>query len=110
MSCYFDDADLANHDSYAQRIVRGYLTIEEADAVTGFHQLAVQYRSPSEDDYDVDTILSDPDWRNVVEAAQRARGRLLLLITDTREMAALTKPLIWEKTGASFHASYPDFA
>ena len=108
MCCYFDDADLAEQDSYEQRIAGGYLTPEEASAVAEFHLLADQYHSPGGDDYDTPAILSDPAWRNVVEAAKRAQESLLLLLTSAIEVAALTNPLFWEKAGYGFQAHYPD--
>lgn len=108
MCCYFDDADLAEQESYERRIAGGYLTPEEASAVAEFHLLADQYHSPGGDDYDTAAILSDPAWRKVVEAAQRAQARLLLLLTDAIEVSALTNPRIWEKDGNGFQAHYPD--
>lgn len=94
MCCYFDDADLAEQDSYQRRIAGGYLTSSEADAVAEFHLLADQYHSPGRDDYDVNAILSDPAWLGVVKAAQRAQACLLLLLSNPFEVAALTKPAI----------------
>ena len=108
MCCYFDDAGLSDQDSYNERIARGYLTSAEANAVAEFHLLADQYQAPAGDDYDDRAILDDPAWRNVVEAAQRAQASLLLLLGDPTEVAALTKPLFWERTGYGFKASYPD--
>ena len=108
MCCYFDDADLSDKGSYGRRIERGYLTLEEASAVADFHLLADQYRSPGQNDYNAKAILSDPAWRNVVEAAQSAQARLLRLLTSPYEVAALTRPMVWEKLGWGFQASYPD--
>lgn len=108
MCCYFDDADVADLAAYDRRIEKGYLTISEAKSVSQFHNVADQYRPPNDDDYDVVAILADPGWQSVVRAAQGAQARLLSLLTDPREIAALTKPAVWQSVGASFHGSYPD--
>lgn len=108
MCCYFDDAGLASDDCYRRRIARGYLTREEADAVAAFHLVAAGYRSPGGDDYDAEAILQDPAWRNVVKSAQHAQARLLSILDDPQEVAALTKPPVWERMGHGFRATYPD--
>jgi hypothetical protein len=108
MCCYFDDADLADKESYERRIERGYITLAEADAVAEFHSSADQYQAPGGDDYNDEAILSDPAWGNVVEAAQRAQERLLLILTVPAEVAALTKPLVWEHVGGVYTGNFPE--
>ena len=104
MCSYFDDAYLGEEDAYARRLARGHLSTNEAVAVSDFHALAQRYESPNGDDYDAEAVLGDPNWKKVVEAAQHARHRLLPLLTDSTERAALTQPLHWEERDGAFYA------
>jgi len=109
MCSYFDDADLGDTDSYERRISRGHLSSEEADTVSSFHALASAYKAPNGEDYDTAMILADPAWNTVVESARHAQSRLLSLLEDEAEIAALTKPVRFEKRGARNYQGYwPD--
>lgn len=107
MCCYFDDADLGDEGAYARHIARGYVSDGEAEAVIEFHQFADAYRPPNGDDYDVDAILADPNWGVIVDAAQRAQARLLALLTDPAEIAALTRPSVWKPIGNGYKGQFP---
>ena len=104
MCSYFDDAYLGDEDAYEKRLARGHLSTNEAVVVADFHALAQRYESPDGDDYDAEAVLGDPNWKKVVEAAQHARQRLLPLLTDSTEIAALTQPLYWEERDGTFYA------
>ncbi len=104
MCSYFDDAYLGEADAYRKRLVAGKLSENEVAAVAEFHAVADRYKSPSDDDWDTQAILKDPEWKAVVEAAQRAQERLLSLLTDSTERDALTQPLDWDERGGTYSA------
>lgn len=107
MCCYFDDADLRDQGAYARRIARGYVSEEEADVVAEFHQLADEYSPPKNDDYDVPAILTDPNWQAIVSTAQRTQVRLLDLLTDADEVAALKRSSVWRPIGRGYEGQFP---
>lgn len=104
MCSYFDDAFLAEENAYGRHFALGYLSSDEVAAVGDFHQMADRYQTPNGDDWDIEGILCDPNWRSVVEAARRAQQRLLPLLTDQAEIAALTQPLRWDERNGAFSA------
>lgn len=106
MCCYFDDAFVGEENAYLKLIERGHLTRDEASSVEEFHSLADAYQSPTQDDYDVKAILSDPAWHLVVSAAQNARHQLLRVLTEPDERRAIMQPLQWEKRGSVWSASF----
>jgi hypothetical protein len=103
MNSYFCDAWL-DFEGYPKQLERGHLTAEEVAAVADFHQRAEAYRSPGGDGWDSWSILADPEWQKVVEAAQEAQKRLLSLLRDETEIVALTRPLNWTSGDNSFTA------
>ncbi|MEO9468741.1 hypothetical protein [Parasphingorhabdus sp.] len=106
MCCYFDDALAGDDNAYQQRVERSHLNRDEASAVKEFHDLADAYNSPTNDDYDVKAILADPFWQAVVNAAQEARRRLLILLTEPDERRAIMEPLQWEDRGKGWSTSF----
>ena len=82
MSSYFDEANLREENAYQNRLASGQVTTAEFAAVTAFHSLAETYESADNDDGNSQAILSDPNWQEVVRAAQNAQRRLLALLTD----------------------------
>jgi hypothetical protein len=93
MSSYFDEAYLREENAYDKRLAAGYVTSAEVAAVHRFQSLAERYESPNGNDRDTRAILQDPNWLEVVAAADDAQQQLLALITDPAEREALTKPL-----------------
>jgi hypothetical protein len=104
MCSYFDDARLSEDDAYQKRLATGILGEEEVAAVAEFHAIAKQYKSPSDDDWDSKAVLEDVKWQAVVDAAQRAQGKLLQLLTDKAEREVLTQPLCWVERGGTYSA------
>ncbi len=104
MCSYFDDAYLGEDGAYEKQLGAEKVSAEEVSAVAEFHSIAASYESPSGDDYDTRAILQDPNWQEVVDAAQRAQKQLLALLTDSSERDALTRPLDWREDDGSFHA------
>ena len=104
MCSYFDDAYLGEDDAYWKRLSAGKVSEQEVDAVSEFHALADRYESPSDDDWDTQAILDDRNWQAVVDAAERARERLLPLLTDRAEKDALTQPLSCHEENGTYSA------
>ncbi len=104
MCCYFDDSLFGQNDPYPHLVERGHLTLEEAEAVAEFHGQADAYQSPNDDDYDVEAILSDRGWHSVVDTAQKAQKKLLILLTDRPERLAIQQPVEWEETSYGWKA------
>jgi hypothetical protein len=96
LCCYFDDAYLGEDHAYERGLASGRVTPGEVAAVAEFHALAQAYKSPGGNDWDAGAVLRDPKWQEVVDAAQAAQRRLLPLLTDSSEKAALTQPVHWE--------------
>ncbi|MFT5064820.1 MAG: hypothetical protein ACJAXK_000453 [Yoonia sp.] len=68
MCCYFDDLRLTD---YSAALSEGMVTHKEVAAVANFHQMAINYQSPT-NEYDFDRILADPKWLDVIAAALAA--------------------------------------
>lgn len=107
MCCYFDDADLNDQGAYARRTERGYVSDDEAEVLAEFHQLADGYSPPNGNDYDVEAILADPNWQAVVSTARLTQARLVVLLTDPNEVAALTRPVVWKPVGNGYEGQFP---
>jgi len=105
MCGYFDDANLGEEDAYEKRLASGRVSSAEIDAVAGFHMLAAAYASPGGKDWDIQAILKDPAWQNLIGAAQDAQRLLLSLLSDPAEREALTRPLAWEEYNGTFRAA-----
>ena len=84
---YFDDLNLGD-GGYERAIEEGLLSSEEADTVAEFHRVARAYREPGTT-YDHQSILADPQWAEVVNAAKVAQAGLLSLIDDPVERRLL---------------------
>ena len=87
MCRYFDDFGMsAGTESF---ISEGFMNEQEAEIIRDFHVAAAAYKAPKNDDYDHKAILADPAWRHVVALADTARTRLMDVIKDPSERAAL---------------------
>jgi len=87
MCKYFDDLCF-DADGYDWAIKQRLVSEDEARAVAGFHEIASDYESPT-DDYDHRAILSDPNWKQVVDAAKLAQASLIKIIEDPKERRVL---------------------
>lgn len=108
MCSYFDDADLADGAAYDRRIASGYLSVSEANAVAEFHRLADGYVAPGNDGYDNRAVLNDPAWAEIIEAAKQAQDNLLHMLSDSHEVAALTKPTVWRNRKGILEGKFPE--
>lgn len=88
VASYFDDLGLASGDGYSGRIGEGVLSTAEASAVADFHTRFDAYVEGG--CWDPESVLADPQWLEVVEAARSAQTRLLLLLDDEEEKIMLT--------------------
>lgn len=88
VASYFDDLGLASADGYSAPIGEGLLSAAEAASVADFHTRFDAY--VQDGCWDPETILADPKWLEVVEAARSAQARLLLLLGSEEEKVMLT--------------------
>ncbi len=86
ISAYFDN--LALDDAYENAIKWGNVSQEEAQRAKTFHTLAVFYDEPDENP---ELILQDPEWLEVVEAAQEFWNYLKGSVTSQREIDVIQK-------------------
>ena len=80
MSCYFDDVLL--HFPYNHYIEIGCVTLQEYEAIRGWHEALNNYQAPQNDNYNTEAILADPKWREIVKAGEQAKAELASLLTD----------------------------
>lgn len=91
---YFTDLALGKDSGgYPARIAENLLSEEEAAAVCRLHVLFDSYIPPT-DWYDHRTILEDPKWLDVVDAAQSAQACLATIISERIEQENLLRPSI----------------
>lgn len=88
VASYFDDLVLASADSYPERVREGLLNQEETLVVADFHARFDVYVESGR--WDPQAVLNVPAWLAVVAAARLAQARLLALLDDDSEKAALT--------------------
>jgi hypothetical protein len=105
MCVYFDDVLFGAEDPYQFRLDAGFLSEAEAAAVSEFHALAESYSAPNGDDWNNRAILEDPDWQEIVRAAQMAQNSLLELSKDQAEIESLTYPEHWDVDGGTYRSN-----
>lgn len=97
---YFSDLALAKDwGGYAARIKEHLLSQDEAAAVSQLHAVFESYEPPA-DWFDHHSILEDPKWLRVVDAAQAAQARLATIIDDPLERESLLRPSVHGPTAA----------
>jgi hypothetical protein len=84
MCGYFDDLNLSAGLEAAVR--SGWMTAAEAQASREFHQLATCYREPPGEPH---SVLADPAWDDVVEAARRAWFAIREVTQDPETLVAM---------------------
>ena len=90
MSGYFDDLSLNGEEGYGGRLEEGLLTTDEVAAVAALHSILSSYSAPAADDYDHESILSDPAWWVVTAEARNTIERLRDLLGDPEELRTLS--------------------
>lgn len=82
---YFDDLDLNN--GYESFVKEGFVTQEEAEIVSGFHELLNSYVSrPEKISLSDKNILRDTEWINLTKLAKENWEKLKVIITKKREL------------------------
>ena len=82
---YFDDLDLNN--GYESFVKEGFVTQEEAEIVSEFHDLLNIYVSrPEKNSLSDKNMLRDIEWINLTKLAKVNWEKLKVIITDKREM------------------------
>jgi hypothetical protein len=84
MCGYFDDLNLSAGLEAAVR--SGWMTAAEAQASREFHQLAARYPEPPGEP---ESVLADPAWADVVEAARRAWFGIREVTQDPETLGAM---------------------
>jgi hypothetical protein len=105
VTCYFDDLRFGEEEGgYAARIADNLLSQEEAAAVSEFHTLFNNYKSPTHD-YDHCAILQDPEWLRVVAAARAAQALLAIMIDRLEERESLLEASVHALATAARYTS-----
>jgi hypothetical protein len=84
MCGYFDDLNMSEGLEAAVR--GGWMTAAEAQASREFHHLAARYREPPGEP---ESVLADPAWADVVEAARRAWFAIREVTMDPETLVAM---------------------
>ena len=81
------------HDQLQFAKAKGFLTGAEFDVLRDLRNTLVSYSAPGGDDYDNAAVLDDPSWHQVVAEADRARHRLLDIVTNQIERDTLLRKI-----------------
>ncbi len=76
-------------DQLAEAHAHRWLTDEEVHLLRTLNEAISAHSSPTGNDYDHEAILQDPAWLEVVELAKRTQQRLLAIVENEDERAAL---------------------
>jgi len=87
MCSYFDDLGIDNN--YENQLKQGWITKEEFDSISAWHQLLDKYDSPKKDDYDVEAILTDEKWLMIIEEGEKAKNELRRNLSDEEKRVLL---------------------
>jgi hypothetical protein len=89
MESYRDLFEKAGPDSLFTCFEAGLLTVAEQRILDVVHRSIISYRPPKGAEQDVQKILSDQEWQNIVSVTHEARKGLIPLISDVSELEAL---------------------
>ncbi|HLP04240.1 MAG TPA: hypothetical protein VK152_02315 [Paludibacter sp.] len=82
---YFDDLQLDK--GYESFVKEGFVTQEEAELVSEFHELLNSYVSrPEKNSLSDQNMLRDIEWINLTKLAKESWEKLKVIISDEREM------------------------
>ena len=76
-------------DQLLHALNQGWLSADEFNVLSELGRILAAHSPPGGDDYDNAAVLEDPAWHSVVEAAERAKRRLLSITTDQHEREML---------------------
>lgn len=82
---YFEDLEL--YKGYESFVKEGFVTQEEADIVSEFHELLNSYVSrPEKNSLSDKNMLRDIEWINLTKLAKESWEKLKVILTDEREI------------------------
>ncbi|MFV1884399.1 MAG: hypothetical protein ACMZ7B_07925 [Balneola sp.] len=90
ISCYFDDL-LIEDFGYEHFLEKKWLTREEYLSIKNWHEELSNYKSPKNDDYNHQAILSDKDWKRIVLLGFNSKEALYKLISEEEKRILLKK-------------------
>jgi hypothetical protein len=90
MCSYFDD--LLCDFPYSHYIEISWVSPQEYDVLSDWHNALEKYKSPNNDDNDRAAILGDNKWLEIVKAGEKAKERLAGILNN-EERQALTKTI-----------------
>jgi hypothetical protein len=76
-------------DQLSDALKHGWLIADEFETLRELGRILAAHTAPGGNDYDPQAVLDDPAWRAVVEAAERAKQRLLSMTTAQQEREML---------------------
>jgi hypothetical protein len=91
MCKYFDDVICDR--TYAQLVAEGLVSAAEATLVEPLHALLDEHEAPDGNDSNAAGVLADPAWLAITEIAKATNLRLVALLADPSERAALLSPI-----------------
>lgn len=84
MCSYFDD--LAIDNNYKYQLDKGWVTKKEYELIEDWHIALDKYKSPKNDNYDNEAILSDPNWLNILEIGIKSREELAKTLNESERV------------------------
>lgn len=78
-----------DRDQLLDALKNDWLTLGEFEILSELGRLLDSYSPPGGNDYGHAAVLDDPAWHSIVDAAERARQRLLSTTSDRQEREML---------------------
>ena len=80
MSGYFDDLGIDN--DYENQLKNNWISEEEFSVIIEWHKKLEKYEAPKKDDYDVEGILKDENWQQIVCEGDKVKKKLGKLLNS----------------------------
>lgn len=93
MCSYFDD--LGVNDNYVFPLRNKWITKQEFELIKVWHESLANYSSPKDEDYDVEAVLNDPKWLEIIHSGVRAKNNLSQILNE-REKQVLAEENVSE--------------
>jgi len=93
-SSYFDN--LFTGYDYEEYIHQNWLTKQEFEIIKDWHEALHKYDSPSNKDWDVEAILNDAKWLEIVKMGEKAKNKLATVL-DEKEKKYLLEEIDYLK-------------
>ena len=79
MCSYFDDLGIDN--DYEYQLKQDWISETEHNTIQYWHKLLGKYNSPTNNDYDVEAILTDEKWLSIVEEGIKVKNELSKIVS-----------------------------